>query len=213
MATEIELKLDIDPALIPLLHNHPLLAGLKPTVNQLANTYYDTPDQQLNTQKMGLRTRFNGENWLQTLKTAGQSIDGLHVRDEWETPISDDQLDLNQLASVGANNRVLQWLTQLTVKPVFTTKFVRHCWLLSGGNLGSDLIELVLDQGEVIAGNQTSPICEIELELKQGDVESIQKVLRQLQAAIKLTPSDISKAARGYQLLTAPGLDSDPQRP
>ena len=211
MATEIELKLDIDPTLIPLLCNHPLLAGLTPTINQLENVYYDTADQQLKTQKMGLRTRYDGQNWLQTLKTAGQSIDGLHVRDEWETPINNDQLDLKQLASVGANGRILQWLTQLTVKPAFATQFKRHCWLLTGGNLGSDLIELVLDQGHVVAGNQSSPICEIELELKQGDVESLQKVVRQLQAAINLTPSDISKAARGYQLLTNP--ESTPQLP
>ena len=201
MATEIELKLDISAELIPLLTNHPLLAGIEPSVALLENIYYDTDDQQLKIHKMGLRTRFDGNNWQQTLKSAGQTVDGLHVRDEWETPIDNDQLMLEKLVSAGANDRTLQWLDKLTLKPAFITRFERQCWLLTGNNLGTDRVELVLDQGEVLAGDQTSPLCEIELELKQGDVGTLQKVYRQLQAAMTLTPSDISKASRGYELL------------
>ena len=201
MATEIELKLDIDVELIPTLQNHPLLAGLTPSINQLENIYYDTADQQLRSQKMGLRTRFDGKQWQQTLKTAGQTIDGLHLRDEWETPVDDKQLQLDQLTAVGANGRTIDWLAKLVLKPAFNTRFERQYWLLTGGGLGSDRVELVLDQGEVLAGNQSSPICEIELELQQGDVETLQKVLRLLKTTIRLKPSNISKAARGYQLL------------
>ncbi|MBL4621828.1 MAG: CYTH domain-containing protein [Immundisolibacteraceae bacterium] len=200
MATEIELKLDIDAEFIDILQNHPLLTGIRPSINQLENIYYDTADQQLRSQKMALRTRFDGQSWQQTLKTAGQTINGLHLRDEWETPIDDGQLQLDLLVAAGANTRTINWLSELDLKPAFNTRFERQCWLLTGGNLGADLVELVLDQGEVIAKNQSSPICEIELELKQGDVETLQKVQRQLQAAITLTPSNISKAARGYQL-------------
>ena len=95
MATEIELKLDIDAEFIDILQNHPLLTGIRPSINQLENIYYDTADQQLRSQKMALRTRFDGQSWQQTLKTAGQTINGLHLQDEWETPIDDGQLQLD----------------------------------------------------------------------------------------------------------------------
>ena len=198
MATEIELKLEIGPEQILTLKNHPLLVTLVPSVTELENVYYDSDDHQLATKKMGLRTRYDGQSWCQTLKSKGEAVDGLHLRDEWETPISGNALEINQLAEAGCNRQMIEWLTSLDLAPLFTTRFTRHCWNLVDEQTA---IELVLDLGEVTAGNNSTSISEIELELKRGDITALQTVARQLRAAIPLTPSDISKAARGYQLL------------
>jgi len=198
MATEIELKLEIAPEVILPLKSHPLLATLTPSVHELENVYYDSDDRQLEAKKIGLRTRFDGHSWCQTLKTQGESVEGLHLRDEWETPIAGNALELDRLDEAGCNRRMIDWLTRLKLTPLFTTRFQRHCWNLISDDMA---VELVLDQGEVIAGSASAPICEIELELKRGDITALQTVCRQLQAAVPLTPCNVSKAARGYQLL------------
>ena len=43
MAVETELKLSIPAGRVAKLRRHPLLAGIKPQRQRLANTYYDTP--------------------------------------------------------------------------------------------------------------------------------------------------------------------------
>ncbi len=191
--------MDIAVGEIPALLSHPLLAGQPSTRLQLENTYFDTPDRQIQAKNMGLRTRFDGSGWLQTLKRKGDATDGLHIRDEWEVAIGDDRLEIPKFAQAGASAQLIAWLGGLTLIPLFTTRFERQCWLLEQRRTR---VELVLDQGEVSAAGQVAkPLCEIELELKQGDLDGLQRVLEQLRAAVKLTPSDISKAARGYRLI------------
>lgn len=201
MATEIELKLELSPHLVNQLLHHPLLARSTAEIRTLENVYYDTADQQLAAQKMGLRTRFDGTHWWQTLKRQSEAAEGLHLRDEWECAISGSKLELPELIHTGAESKIISWLVSLTLAPLFTTHFQRHSWNLIDDN---SHVEMVLDQGEIIAGNQQSRICEIELELKRGDISALQKIARLLQAGIPLTPSNASKAARGYQLHNNP---------
>jgi triphosphatase len=86
------------------------------------------------------------------------------------------------------------------LQPVFATRFRRTIWLLrlpSGAE-----IELALDQGEVIHGDQAIPISEIELELKAGDSASLFDVALELQNSLPLRAANVSKAERGYALHT-----------
>jgi len=208
VATEIELKLEIAPPQVLTLQNHPLLAPLSSSLHTLENVYYDTTDYQLQNNNLGLRTRFNGKDWCQTLKrerSAGdvsdrESLEGLHLRDEWETAIAGSSLELAGLATAGCKQRMIEWLTSLQLKPIFSTHFQRQQWTLIDGDTE---VELVLDQGDVRVAGATTPISEIEIELKRGDIATLQRVCRQLQAAMPLTPSNVSKSARGYQLRAA----------
>jgi inorganic triphosphatase YgiF len=63
------------------------------------------------------------------------------------------------------------------------------------------VIELALDQGEVTGGEQKSPICEVELELKSGPPSALFALARELSAAAPLFLAFDSKAARGQALL------------
>ena len=62
------------------------------------------------------------------------------------------------------------------------------------------MVELAYDQGEVRAGDKQVAIHEIELELKQGQIDICQKLADQLKAALPLEYSNISKAGLGYGL-------------
>jgi triphosphatase len=59
---------------------------------------------------------------------------------------------------------------------------------------------MAYDRGQVRAGKRHTAIHEIELELKQGEIEKVQQFAEQLKAALPLEYSDISKAGQGYAL-------------
>lgn len=200
MATEIEMKFEIDPQHAAKLATLPMLSRCPVETLQLHNTYFDTRDLQLKQQRIALRTRFDGRHWWQTLKSAGESVDGLHMRDEWECQVDSADLDLGKLEQAGASSRTLDWLNGLSLLPVFTTRFQRTLWLFEDPGRS---IEIVLDRGEVNAGDRQENICEIELELKKGDLAALQQLARLLGGTLPLHPSNISKAARGYELLRA----------
>ncbi|MEZ5671972.1 MAG: CYTH domain-containing protein [Thiotrichaceae bacterium] len=85
MSTETELKLSIAPEHIEKFLQYPLLQQLLATTKQLHNTYFDT--EKFDLQKFKLVYAFvifDGQR-VQTLKTSGQSVGGLHQRREWES--------------------------------------------------------------------------------------------------------------------------------
>jgi inorganic triphosphatase YgiF len=64
------------------------------------------------------------------------------------------------------------------------------------------MIECSLDQGEIRAGEQRVPLCEVELELKIGHPARLFELALGLQEGIPLKLENISKAERGYRLIT-----------
>ncbi|MEY2631443.1 MAG: hypothetical protein RIR00_97, partial [Pseudomonadota bacterium] len=109
MATEIELKLGLAPETVPLLLAHPLLAGTS-RQQPLRNTYYDTAELALHQQRIALRLRQKGEQWLQTVKTAAEAdAQGLSRRGEWECPATPGQFDFRQVDVPALRARLEAW--------------------------------------------------------------------------------------------------------
>ena len=90
MSTETELKLALAPDAIRALRRHPLVTGAEKLGNAqtLINTYFDTPELALNKARIAVRTRKQGNTWLQTIKCAANSAGGLTSRPEWEHPFA-----------------------------------------------------------------------------------------------------------------------------
>lgn len=193
MGQEIELKLSIRPSAVTAFRSHPVLSSLSSQSSTLENQYYDTPEQQLTQAGTALRLRFQGGRCVQTLKTRGSNVGGLHQRDEWEFERPDDQLDLSQFPAGVLPDGVVSQL-----KPLFSTKFNRHRWLVRHKDAD---IEVVLDEGQVSAGEKRQSLSEVELELKSGELPALLSLAHELTRSIPLVPSDISKAERGYRLL------------
>nr|GFD42166.1 hypothetical protein [Tanacetum cinerariifolium] len=65
------------------------------------------------------------------------------------------------------------------------------------------VIEAALDLGNVIVGKQKEEICELELELREGEPSALLELAAELAEKLALMPCDISKAERGYRLFDA----------
>lgn len=198
MAIETELKLRIAPEHLQRLKRHPFLRSLsskRAATHRLYSVYFDTPDLQLHGARMALRLRRVGTQWLQTLKGGGGVRAGLHQRNEWETPVSSEQLDFAALDAAGAIHLPLSLRAQ--VQPLFVTDFARSIRMVE---FEGALIELGLDSGEIRAGKSTYPISELELELKFGEPLQLYRLALALLEIVPLEIESTSKAEYGYRL-------------
>lgn len=204
MPIETEIKLKVSPEVLNRLMSHTMLNSnqLEPwTEKKLDNTYFDTSDLALTQEKVALRVRKVGENYLQTLKSQGKSVAGLSQRNEWEWPIVSQQLALELLTDKIWPD-TLQALDKSLLEPIFRTDFIRYSTLLNYRYKDADhQIEVALDQGQIAAQGREEDICEVELELKQGDARALFDLAIQLAQDLPVLPSEISKAERGYRLL------------
>jgi inorganic triphosphatase YgiF len=198
---ETELKLCLSAPDLPRLLSHPLLAGAGST-QRLLNTYFDTPDLALQQRRMAVRERLAGDQWLLTVKTAGQSQNGLSRRQEWEGPTTPGALQFDTLVDDAALALILMTLRP-NFRALFCTDFERQRWVIA--HAGAQ-IEVALDQGRIhVPGtNLSEPLLELELELLGGPesaLVALADVLRQTpQGSVTLVPSDASKAQRGMAL-------------
>jgi len=198
---ETELKLSLRASDVPALLAHPLLTA-PAKVQRLLNTYFDTPALDLKQRRMAVRERLAGEQWLLTVKTAGQSNNGLSRRQEWEAPTTPGALDFAALVDDTELAATLMAL-RADLKPLFRTDFERHSWVLAHAGAS---IEVALDQGHITVPGTTlsEDILELELELLSGPDAALQALAQALRetpsGVITLTPSDLSKAQRGLAL-------------
>jgi inorganic triphosphatase YgiF len=198
MATEIELKLSLSPAAAKAVRQHPLLADVEPVTQVLLNTYYDTPELDLRRQKIALRFRKRGWEWLLTVKSAEPSSGGLARRSEWEIPAIPGAWTFGHVDD--GDLRLCLEAAAPRLEPVFTTNFRRTAWTVDYGN---SRIEVALDRGRIESQDRREALCEVELELISGEVGDLFGFARELLAALPLRPSVASKAERGYRLYTA----------
>lgn len=196
MSQEIELKLALGPEGPAALRGHPLLRALPATVAELGNTYYDTPEGELESARMALRLRRLDGRLLQTVKTRGEGGGGLSRRGEWEWEVPGPGLDLAGLAGLPPAALGEAVLERLEAR--FTTDFRREAWTLK--HRGAR-IELALDEGAILAAGRRVAIRELELELKAGEPAALWSLAEALAERVALRPSDTSKAARGGALL------------
>ncbi|MDB2705471.1 CYTH domain-containing protein [Pseudomonadota bacterium] len=166
--------------------------------HHLVSTYFDTPDKYLSGEKIGLRMRKFDDAWWQTVKTAGVVKDGLHQREEWEFALDGPEWDLSTLRKTPLLTMIDEPKLWSQLAPLFTTDFMRDTLQLKLAD--NSLVELAYDYGQVIAGDKTSSIHELELELKSGNVDALMLIASKLQAQLDVMPSDCSKAQMGYEL-------------
>ena len=163
----------------------------------LGNTYYDTPDRFFAHEQMGLRVRTENTRYEMTLKTAGKVVDGVHIRPEYNLPLNEPKPDfakLNAHFQLGFENA-----TQINAEllPTFSTDFTRHIWLV---RYQQSQIEIALDQGNIRNRLGECEICELEFELKTGQLKDILALIAQMPVMQGIWFSDLSKAQRGYYL-------------
>ena len=215
MGVEIELKLTLGPKRLEKLLQAPALADHAtdaPQSRRLVSTYYDTPDHALASQGVALRVRGIDDGFVQTVKRRGQQH---YQRGEWETHLASAQPDLDAVADPDTAVLLASVADRLT--EVFTTDFERETRLVRL-ETGSE-IEVAVDRGEIRAGPSTTPIHEVELELKTGRTSDLFELARGLHRHATFRLDTRTKASRGYALIAPesprpvkaklPGLDPE----
>jgi triphosphatase len=210
METEIKLLArpdDIDT----LLHSATLqrYATRTPVEHLLADTYFDTPDRALKNQHAALRLRKSGDHVLQTLKVGSASDSALSRRQEYETPVRGERPRFSSLRKLaGRKGKLGALLHSRTLKrhlaPIFSTSIKRTVFPLTLPQ--GDVVECAVDVGEITGNGAAVSVCEVELELKSGDVAHLFDLALELSADVQLAAGMTSKGERGYALLDNAGV-------
>ncbi|WP_191965310.1 CYTH domain-containing protein [Marinobacter halotolerans] len=196
---ELEIKLALEPDALArarkLLVSQSGEAGAEPVT--LRNIYFDTADSALNQQRMALRVRQKGSRFIQTLKTQGEFVDGGHRRLEWEWPLESAELDRSLLEKTPLADQ-----TDLgRLRPVFETNFERQVVMVKESEAGGEtLVEVAIDQGRILSGERSIPLCEAEFELKSGNPAVLRQLAVRLAESVPVFLNVLSKAEQGYYL-------------
>jgi triphosphatase len=165
----------------------------------LVSKYFDTPELEIIGQGIGLRLRNDNGKWLQTVKSTGQVVDGLHQREEWEHPLKQAQFDETLLKQTALKPIVENESLWQRIDVVFTTDFHRQAAQLKLDD--ETYVEMAYDYGRVFTASATSMIDEVELELKSGSIEVMKQFAELCMRKLPLQYGAESKAHKGYQLL------------
>lgn len=207
---EIELKLIADQDALTSFEQTllPKLTG-KVTRNtfDVFNDYYDTPEQFLGKRKMGCRVRRVNNHIEQTIKTQGKVEGGLHQRPEYNVDIDVPHPDLEKFSSeIWADDIDVEEINR-QLKVQFSTHFHRVTFDIIDGD---NHLELVFDTGEVKHELGSLPIGEIEIELKSGVPTALFDLADEISKVTPVRLSNVTKAARGYQLMNGTILQARP---
>lgn len=195
MATELEIKLSVSKsAQIKAFEWLSSCPEVRPgKTKSLINRYFDTSNADLNRAKAALRVRKAGDDFIQTLKTRGEFVNGAHRREEWEWPVSGPELDLSLLEETPLSSE----LDLGSLEVVFETNFQRRVlWLEER----TTLIEIAVDSGSVAASDARWPLHEVEFELKSGEGTKLVVWALALAREVPVFLNLVSKAEQGYFL-------------
>jgi triphosphatase len=172
--------------------------GVKPAkAKTLVSVYFDTKKQKLRRKGVSLRVRQVDGRHLQTIKEAGNPTVGLFRRNEWESDIDGAQPDF-AAARGTALEPLLSKKLRRNLKPIFKTTVRRRVYPL---RCGRSEIEFTVDTGKIKAAERSSALCEVELDLKNGEPGEVFEVARTLGETIPVQPAIKSKAGHGYDLI------------
>lgn len=198
MTVEIELKFIATAAAIAELPEQLAQFSSQHSAPQkLTNIYYETADNWMRSHDMGLRIRGFDDQYEMTIKTAGSVVGGLHQRPEYNVELKKPTLKLSAFPKEIWPEGCKVAALQKALLPLFSTNFMREKWVIT---YQQSEIELGLDQGEVVAGELSEPLAEIELELKSGNTSDLLALAALIGQNGGLRQGGLSKAARGYHL-------------
>lgn len=196
MQNEIEVKIMLRAASIPAVQDWLNLQN--PLAHEqltLGNTYFDTPEQFFAREQMGLRVRSVNQRHELTLKMKGEIIGGLHSRPEYNLDLPNNTPDFKRLVShfnlqIADAESIAEQLVA-----TFRTDFQRETWQIT---FQQSEIEIALDQGIIENPLGKEEICELEFELKQGEINDLFDFIDLLPKSDGMWLSSLSKAQRGY---------------
>ena len=184
-----------DPEIIPLIDENS-----EETI-ELNALYFDTIDRRLGREGITFRTRREGERYVATMKWNGSGENGLHVREEINIPIDDEEKFLHPNVDVFCQSEMCQVLKDAIgnrellkrVEVIVTRRQARV-------DTGKSICEISYDKGIVKNGDKEAPISEMEIELYSGDREDMEIFGEKLAKKHGIFPENRSKFKQGLEL-------------
>ncbi len=158
----------------------------------MQTTYYDTPTGDLGRLHWTLRRRMENGLSVCTVKTPAPN----GGRGEWEVLCGDIREAIPELCKLGAPRQLLLYAGG-ELEAVCAARFTRQAALLK---LEDCAVELALDSGCLLGGGKELPLCEIEVEVKEGSEEAAVAFAGKLAEAYALTAERRSKYRRALAL-------------
>lgn len=158
----------------------------------MQTTYYDTPSGGLSARHYTLRRRMENDKSVCTLKTPADN----DSRQELELKCEDIHEAVSRFAQMGAPEDFLS-VTAEGIAPICAAEFHRTAITLTFPDC---TMELALDRGTLTGGERTAPLCELEVELKEGTPFSVQVFALELVNRYGLIPEKYSKFRRALAL-------------
>lgn len=159
---------------------------------QMRTAYYDTPGGALSARHFTLRCRMENGVSVCTVKTPAES-----GRGEWELHGCDSiEKAIPTLVEMGAPAELTELCREGLVHicgAEFTRRAAEVIW--EGAKM-----ELALDSGFLMAGEKKEPLCEVEVERKDGEYGKIVAWAMTLAYEFGLTPEKKSKFCRAREL-------------
>jgi triphosphatase len=201
METELKLRCTDESVWEKIMSAEALAAVATPgseVTQHLEARYFDTPSHALQKAKLAYRLRREGETWVATVKGGGSSKGGLHARLEWNVSVPDGEPEIGVFSHTEIGLRLQEVVGDEILEPILITSFERR--KVDAVMPDGSTIEVAADKGTIIAGENTAPILEIELELKTGQPVALFMLGAALAREYPLLPEPDSKFYRGLLL-------------
>lgn len=169
--------------------------------------YFETPDRALLAHMASIRVReIRDGDFVHTVKIGGNSRDGLHQRFEWNLETTEDEFDADSFSQHAITDgdpseildAVLKSISGKELNMICRTSFERT---LSLAGYGDSLLEICFDSGSLYAQNSQEELCELEIELKQGDVRDVLTLGEEIISQTGAVRDDRGKYVRCLALL------------
>jgi len=189
MGIEFELKYKATPRQLQQLQEK--LEGEEKHY-QMQTAYYDTPSGQLSQRQYTLRRRMENGVSVCTFKMPAAGFG----RREWEVECDRIEDAIDVLCKLGAPEE----LRSLAAEGLVNICGARFTRIAKTVTLGESVVEIALDEGILTGADRQLPLCEAEVEMKQGSPETCVAFARMLSQKYGLEPEEKSKFRRALDL-------------
>lgn len=162
-----------------------------PAVYHMQTTYYDTRDRALSARHITLRRRMENEISVCTLKAPADL-----GRAEYELNCDSIEKVIPELCKLSGVPGLADLLED-DVEPVCGARFTRRARTV---RFMDTTLELALDMGVLLGGGKEQPLCEVEVELKEGEPKHAAAYAARLALAYGLEQEKHSKFKRAMTL-------------
>ena len=166
---------------------------------QLEDVYFDTPERALRQQSLTFCVAKNGRRYTQCATLGDRQFDGGLPPASWEGQVPTEDPVLPAIRNDGIRRSVAAVGAE-RLAPVFRVESKRTSRRLAFD--GGVEAALHIDVGEIVTATGRQPVLELLLVSEPGASHQLFDLVREIQAQVPLRPVRMSRAERGFGLLT-----------